>query len=122
MTILIDTSVLVSAALRDRIPERVVLFVATNAEYRWMVTPDILNEYASVLARPKFGLSAEALQHWSELIACGQFLFPNLLWTSIFPAIPKMRHFWLARLLLQSISSQATKTSWKPSYRYRRGL
>ena len=68
MNVLVDTNVLLSAALRDRLPERVVMFVATGDDCRWLVTPDILREYVEVLGRPKFGFPAEVIQHWVELL------------------------------------------------------
>jgi uncharacterized protein len=64
MRVVIDTNVLVSAALRDRDPERVVLFVAETPGVRWVATPEIVAEYRSVLARPKFGLPPELLARW----------------------------------------------------------
>lgn len=45
MNVLIDTNVLLSAARRDKLPERVVLHVATLDDWRWLVTPEILAEY-----------------------------------------------------------------------------
>jgi len=68
MKVLIDTNVLISAALRDRLPERVVLWVAGPDEYVWLVTQAILNEYVSVLERPKFRLSPDEIQRWSDLV------------------------------------------------------
>ncbi len=62
MNVLIDTNVLISAALRDRLPERVVLYVATRDDCRWLVTPEILAEYVDVLRRPKFGLPEDVLK------------------------------------------------------------
>lgn len=53
MKVIIDTSVLVSAALRDRDPEQVLLFVVEHTEFEWLVSPAILAEYRDVLARPK---------------------------------------------------------------------
>lgn len=64
-----DTSVLISAALRDRLPERVVLHVAMQDVIKWLVTPQIMAEYLSVLARPKFKLTEGALNQWRELLA-----------------------------------------------------
>ncbi len=52
MNVLIDTNVLLSAALRDKQPERVVLHVATRDDCKWLVTPEILAEYTEVLRRP----------------------------------------------------------------------
>jgi putative PIN family toxin of toxin-antitoxin system len=69
MNVLIDTNVLLSAALRDRLPERVVLYVAGRDEFRWLVTPEILAEYVEVLRRPRFGLEAQTLERWTELLA-----------------------------------------------------
>ena len=68
MNVLIDTNVLLSAALRDRLPERVVMFVATQDDWKWLVTPAIRAEYADVLKRPKFALTSEVLQQWTNLI------------------------------------------------------
>ena len=45
-----------------------VLDVATNDDWKWIVTSDILAEYVDVLRRPKFGFSPETLARWSELI------------------------------------------------------
>jgi len=69
MKVIVDTNVLLSAALRDRLPERVVLHVATHDEFKWIVTPPILAEYLGVLARPKFKLTPEMLDRWRELLA-----------------------------------------------------
>ncbi len=33
----------------NRLPERVVLFVATKDDWKWLVTPEILIEYMSIL-------------------------------------------------------------------------
>lgn len=68
MKVLVDTNVLLSAALRDRLPERVVLHISTHDELMWLVTAEILDEYVDVLRRPKFALPAELLQRWTELV------------------------------------------------------
>lgn len=51
MKVLIDTNVQLSAALRDKLPERVVLYVASKDEIHWLVTPEVLSEYTNVLRR-----------------------------------------------------------------------
>jgi putative PIN family toxin of toxin-antitoxin system len=89
MTILIDTNGLLSAALRDRLPERVVLFVATDDRFRWIVAADIRDEYRQVLSRPKFGLSDEILQHWAELIDMRTIAIANPPAQFQFPRDPK---------------------------------
>ncbi|HET7088287.1 MAG TPA: putative toxin-antitoxin system toxin component, PIN family [Anaerolineae bacterium] len=68
MKVLIDTNVLVSAALKDKDPEAVILFVVSRADYEWIVSPEILREYKEVLSRDKFGLPAEVRQKWFDLL------------------------------------------------------
>ena len=68
MIVVIDTSVLVSAAFRDRTPEEVILFVTEQDAFHWIVSEEILAEYREVLSRPKFGLSEEILNHWIEIL------------------------------------------------------
>ena len=68
MIVVIDTSVLVSAAFRDRTPEEVILFVTGQNAFHWIVSGEILAEYREVLSRPKFDLSEEILNHWIEIL------------------------------------------------------
>lgn len=60
MIVLLDTNVILSAAFRDGLPERVVLYVATRDDCQRVVTAEILEEYRHVLSRPKFDLSPES--------------------------------------------------------------
>jgi uncharacterized protein len=89
MNILIDTNVLLSAALRDRLPEKVVRYVATEAGCRWLITLEIHQEYLEVLKRPKFGLTREVVQHWSALIEMRSILVSNPLKAIDFSRDPK---------------------------------
>ena len=68
MIVVIDTSVLVSAAFRDRTPEEVILFVTEQDAFHWIVSDEILAEYREVLSRPKFDLSEEILNQWIEML------------------------------------------------------
>jgi len=68
MKVLVDTNVLLSAALRDRLPERVILPIGMSDEWVWLVTAEILDEYVQVLRRPKFALADEILRRWTELV------------------------------------------------------
>lgn len=68
MRVVIDTNVLVSAVLKDRDPELVILFVSERDDIEWVVSPEILVEYREVLSRPKFALPADILQGWFELL------------------------------------------------------
>src|SRR3989337_2391624 len=77
MKILVDTNVLLSAAWRDRLPEKVVQHVAMNGDCQWIVTTEILKEYVEVLQRPKFGLPGSILQQWTELIEMRTLVVPT---------------------------------------------
>lgn len=68
MRIVIDTNILVSAILKDRDPEAVILFVAECDDMEWIVSSEIVTEYREVLSRPKFRLSTDILQAWFSLL------------------------------------------------------
>jgi putative PIN family toxin of toxin-antitoxin system len=65
--VVIDTNIVVSAALKDREPEAVIRFIVSHPQYEWIASRDILAEYIEVLQRPKFRLPATLLQEWSDL-------------------------------------------------------
>lgn len=98
MNVLIDTNVVLSAALRDRLPESVVLRVATASDIRWIVTPEILREYTAVLARPKFALSEDILSEWAELIEMRTVVVPSPSSRVSVPRDPKDVKFLAAAL------------------------
>ena len=66
MRVVIDTNVVVSAALKDRVPEEVILFIFGHPEFDWIGTTEIVNEYNSVLSRKKIGLPQETIQKWAD--------------------------------------------------------
>lgn len=68
MKVVIDTNVLVSAVLKDRDPEAIILFVAEHDEMEWIVSPEIMTEYREVLSRKKFGLPEDELRMWFSLL------------------------------------------------------
>jgi putative PIN family toxin of toxin-antitoxin system len=98
MNVLIDTNILLSAALRDRLPERVVLYVAGRDDIRWLVTPEILAEYRDVLRRPKFGLDEQTLKRWDELLEIRTVNVGNPPTVPDFPRDPKDAPFLAAAL------------------------
>lgn len=51
MKVIIDTNVLVSAALKNKDPEAAILFVASEPDIEWIVSAAIITEYKEVLAR-----------------------------------------------------------------------
>ena len=66
MKVVIDTNVIVSAALKDRVPEELILFIVGHAEFEWIGTTEIVNEYNSVLSRSRLGLPQETIQKWAK--------------------------------------------------------
>lgn len=68
MKVVIDTNVLVSAALKNREPETVILFIVARTDFEWIVSPEILAEYKDVLSRKKFGLPKEVQRRWFDVL------------------------------------------------------
>ncbi|MGA9452280.1 MAG: putative toxin-antitoxin system toxin component, PIN family [Verrucomicrobiia bacterium] len=66
MRVVVDTNVVVSAILRDRLPEKVLLFIVARPDFEWVASPEILAEYRAVLRRPKFALPNSVLSQWDE--------------------------------------------------------
>ena len=69
MRVVIDTGVLVSAAIRDRLPELVILWCVAQPDLEWLVSPEILDEYIDVINRPKFKLSSAVIARWLDLLS-----------------------------------------------------
>jgi len=66
MRVIVDPNVVVSAILRDRLPEKVLLFIITRPDFEWVASGEILAEYGEVLRRPKFALPESVLKQWDE--------------------------------------------------------
>jgi len=66
--IVVDTNVLVSAILKDRVPEDVLLFIIATPDIEWVASEEILTEYKEVLDRKKFRLPKELLKDWFDLL------------------------------------------------------
>lgn len=66
LRLVVDTNIVVSAALKPQGRERTVLLFALTKPARWYVSNAILDEYAAVLARPELkirkGLRVQFLQ------------------------------------------------------------
>ncbi|MFZ5822190.1 MAG: putative toxin-antitoxin system toxin component, PIN family [Chloroflexota bacterium] len=67
MKVIFDTSGVVSAAMKDRVPEEVILFVLGNPDFTWIASTEIINEYTTVIQRGKFRLSKETIQKWQDI-------------------------------------------------------
>ena len=67
MKVVIDTNIVVSAALKDRDPEAIIRFVISHPNYDWIASQAIITEYSEVLRRPKFRLPTPLVQEWTDL-------------------------------------------------------
>lgn len=77
MKILLDTNILISAAIRDRLPEKTLLWCISNEDCEWIANEDILTEYLDVLKRPKFKIPSNLIEWWTDLILREASLVPN---------------------------------------------
>ena len=68
MKVIIDTNILVSAAIRDGTPEIVIQFIVDRPEFEWIVSQEIVTEYIEVLQRRKLKLTKEVQQEWIDLL------------------------------------------------------
>lgn len=64
--VIFDTNVVVSAILKDRNPEAVILYVVQTPGFQWIASRDIIAEYLDVLRRPKFGLPESTVARWEQ--------------------------------------------------------
>jgi putative PIN family toxin of toxin-antitoxin system len=67
MRVIFDTSVVISAILKDRVPEEVILFVLGATDFTWIASTEIVNEYMTVIKRGKFKLSEATIQKWQGI-------------------------------------------------------
>jgi len=67
MRVIIDTNIVVSAILRDRDPETVIMFIAGRNDMEWIVSAEILAEYRDVLSRPRFALPEDIKHRWFQM-------------------------------------------------------
>ncbi|MEG3901830.1 putative toxin-antitoxin system toxin component, PIN family [Microcoleus sp. B4-C5] len=68
MRVVIDTNILVSAAIAGRKPASVISWVINQPDYEWVVSEEILAEYQEVLSRRKLKLTDVQKQRWLNLI------------------------------------------------------
>src|SRR2546422_662435 len=68
MNILVDTNVLVSAVIRDRLPQKVIEEIVSRDDWFWIVSAEIESEYREVLARPKFNIPEASRERWLAFV------------------------------------------------------
>ncbi|QTA83463.1 Putative toxin-antitoxin system, toxin component, PIN-family [Desulfonema limicola] len=67
MRVVIDTNVVISAILKDRDPEAVIIFVIKHPDFEWIASAEIIEEYINVLKRPKFKLPLNLIDKWENM-------------------------------------------------------
>jgi putative PIN family toxin of toxin-antitoxin system len=73
LRLVIDTNVLVSAALKPNGLQRTVFLLATTKPARWYVSEPIMEEYAAVLARPELKIRKSLRLQFIQLIKNGTY-------------------------------------------------
>lgn len=68
MNVLVDTNVVISAVIRDRLPQRIIDEILSRDDWFWIVTTEIETEYREVLARPKFKVPEAVQLTWRALV------------------------------------------------------
>ena len=68
MKIIVDTNILISAALNGSKAKAVIDYIVASNNCKWIASAAIVDEYKAVLVRPKFKLSAYLQRQWFELI------------------------------------------------------
>ena len=68
LRLVIDTNVVVSAALKPEGLQRTVVLLAMTKPTRWYVSDPIVSEYATVLARPELKIRKSLRQQFLQLI------------------------------------------------------
>jgi putative PIN family toxin of toxin-antitoxin system len=68
LRLVIDTNIVVSAALKPDSLPRTVILLALSKSMRWYVSDAILDEYALVLARPELKIRRGLRQQFVQLI------------------------------------------------------
>jgi putative PIN family toxin of toxin-antitoxin system len=68
LRLVIDTNVVVSAALKPEGLQRTVILLAMTKPARWYLSDPILSEYAMVLARPELKIRRSLRQQLLQLI------------------------------------------------------
>jgi len=71
LRLVLDTNIVVSAALRPDGLQRTVLLLALTKPARWYVTEEILTEYQEVLSRPELRIRRGLRQQLMQLIRNG---------------------------------------------------
>ena len=73
----LDTNVIVSAHLKERGLEALILELALSGRFDLVASPALLAEYEEVLRRPRFSFNPDAVSHSIEAIGIAPLSFPR---------------------------------------------
>lgn len=80
LRLVLDTNVVISAALKPDGLQRTVLLLAMTKPAHWYVSPAVLSEYAMVMARPELKIPRNLRQQLLQLIKnCTRVITPSRL-------------------------------------------
>lgn len=68
MKVIVDTNILISAIIRDNVPEQIIMWLISQPLVEWVATPEIIAEYKGVLQRKKFNLPMDIINKWFCLL------------------------------------------------------
>ena len=68
MKVVIDTNVILSAAMRGGLPQRLIDRVVSDADLQWVAVPELVDEYLDILRRPRFLIVEAKRERWIKLI------------------------------------------------------
>jgi putative PIN family toxin of toxin-antitoxin system len=68
ITVIIDTNILISAILKDRLPEKMILRIIEDGSFDWIASEEIVQEYKTVISRPKFLIPGDEIKFQFDLI------------------------------------------------------
>ena len=66
--VIVDTNILISAILKDRLPEKVILLIIEDERFDWLASEEIIQEYKTVITRPKFHIHEDEIKFQFDLI------------------------------------------------------
>ncbi len=68
MKVVVDTNILILAALKGGVNEDFIFYIALDKDISWIVTEPIFKEYVELAKRKNFHFSYDELREWFSLL------------------------------------------------------
>ncbi len=82
LRVIIDTNILISAILKDKLPEKALLLIIEDERFNWIASEEIIQEYKTVIIRPKFHIPEDEIKIQFALIdRMTTMVYPDLTMT-----------------------------------------